>query len=111
MATAAASSHGQRFLDRIDAPDFPCVGAKSALAHAGIEFFEAGDLRAAGSDAALLQALQEFAGQAADDALFVSFVALFPATPALDEPAFEQALWRRLQALHERDAADFGWDA
>src|SRR5688572_16877590 len=106
----AESSHSKQFLARIDDQDFPCVGAKSAAAHEGIEFFEAGDLREADHDAALLKALQDFAGKVPEDALFVSLVALFPDTPALDEPGFERALWQRLQALHGRDADDFAWD-
>ena len=110
MAASGASSR-QQFLDRVARPAFPCVGAKSAAAHDGIRFFEAGDLRCPDRDPALLGQLQCFAAQAAEDALFVSFVALFPHTPALDEAAFEDALWQRLQALHRLDARAFAWDA
>src|SRR5690349_18020589 len=110
MAMAPARDDRQRFLDRIARPAFPCVGAKSAAAQEGIEFFEAGDLRCPRDDAALLAALQRFASGAAPDALFVSFVALFPATPKLAEADFEAALWQRLQALHDRDAVEFAWD-
>jgi FPC/CPF motif-containing protein YcgG len=105
-----ASSHSQRFLDRVARPDFPCVGAKSAAAQEGIEFFEAGDLRCPREDAALLARLQLFAARAPDDTLFVSFVAIFPDTPKLSEEEFETALWQRLQALHELDARNFRWD-
>lgn len=107
---AAARPEAQRFLDRIATPTFPCVGAKSAAANEDIEFFEAGDLRCPEADAALLARLQSFALDAPPDALFVSLVALFPDTPRLGEADFEAALWRRLQALHEGDARDFGWD-
>jgi FPC/CPF motif-containing protein YcgG len=100
----------QQFLDRIARPAFPCVGAKAALAHEEIRFHEAGDLRTDEGDAELLAALQAFARDSAPDALFVSFVALFPRTPPLDEAAFETALWQRLQALHRLDAREFGWD-
>jgi FPC/CPF motif-containing protein YcgG len=105
-----ASSHSQRFLDRVARPDFPCVGAKSAAAQEGIEFFEAGDLRCPRDDAALLARLQLFAAREPDDTLFVSFVAIFPDTPKLSEEEFETALWQRLQALHELDARNFRWD-
>lgn len=33
-----------------------------------------------------------------------------PPLRALTEPAFEQALWQRLQALHALDRRQFGWD-
>lgn len=110
MAIAPVRDERQRFLDRIARPAFPCAGAKSAAAQEGIEFHEAGDLRCPRGDAPLLAALQRFAAAAAPDALFLSFVALFPDTPKLQEPAFEAALWQRLQALHDLDARDFHWD-
>ena len=111
MAIAPAHDERQRFLERIGRPAFPCVGAKSAAAQEGIEFFEARDLRCPRDDAALLARLQGFAAGAPPDALVVSFVALFPDTPKLAEADFEQALWQRLQALHELDAREFEWDA
>jgi FPC/CPF motif-containing protein YcgG len=87
------------------------MGAKAAVAQDAIEFFEAGDLRDPRCDEALLARLQLFAARAQPDALFVSFVALVPATPKLDEEEFEAALWQRLQSLHELDARNFRWDA
>jgi len=110
MARAAHADPRIAFLDRIARPAFPCVGAKSALAHEGIEFFEAGNLRSGEGDAALLARLQQFAAGAAPDALFVSFVALFPRTPRLDERSFETALWQRLQAMQRLDARAHAWD-
>jgi FPC/CPF motif-containing protein YcgG len=110
MPLSPARVDRQRFLDRIARPAFPGAGAKSAAAQQGIEFFEAGDLRCPREDAALLAALQDFAVEAAPDALFLSFVALFPATPKLAEADFEAALWQRLQALHESDCRRHAWD-
>jgi FPC/CPF motif-containing protein YcgG len=110
MAQLRVADNPQRFLDRLARPDFPCVGAKSAAAQQGVEFFEAGDLRCPADDAALLARLQAFASVAPADALFVSFVAIFAGTPKLAEDAFEAALWQRLQALHALDARDHGWD-
>lgn len=111
MAIETQYDSAKLFLDRIARPAFPCVGAKSAVAHDGLEFFEAGDLRDGGSDARLLERLQAFAVGAANDALFISFVAAFPETPRLAEPAFEQGLWQRLQSLQVLDARDYAWDA
>ena len=110
MANSSPTSAQLAFLDRIARPAFPCVGAKSAAAQDAIEFFEAGDLRDPACDEDLLARLQVFAARARDDALFVSFVALFPATPELGEEDFEAALWQRLQALHGLDARNFRWD-
>jgi len=110
MSSASAPDDRQRFLDRVARPGFPCVGAKSAAAQQGIEFFEAGDLCEDCNDPELLARLQVFAAAAPRDALFVSFVAIFPDTPKLAEAEFEAALWRRLQSLHELDAQAFAWD-
>ena len=110
MARTSTTSAPQRFLDRVSRPDFPCVGAKSAASQEGIEFFEAGDLREAGADRALLAKLQGFSARAPADALFVSFVAIFAGTPKLPEAEFEAALWQRLQALQALDARGFAWD-
>ena len=110
MGIRTASTDPQRFLDRVGRPDFPCVGAKSAAAQQGIEFFEAGDLRCPAEDAKLLARLHGFVAGAPEDALFISFVAIFPQTPNLSEAEFEAALWQRLQAMHALDAREFGWD-
>lgn len=42
--------------------------------------------------------------------MFVSLAVLFPGSPRLSEIAFEQALWRRLRAIHVIDRVDHGWD-
>jgi FPC/CPF motif-containing protein YcgG len=108
--SARTSDPAEKIRARIARPDFPCVGAKSALAQDAIAFVEAGDLREDHHDAALLARLQDFAAATPDDAVFVSLVALFPQTPQLGEAAFEAALWSRLRALHLRDAREFAWD-
>ena len=110
MVTATLGSERRPFLDRIGEAAFPCVGAKSAAAHDGIGFFDGGDLRDGEFDEALLAQLQVFAARTREDDLFISFVALYPRTPLLDEPAFEAALWQRLQALHRLDRRNFLWD-
>ena len=110
MARTSSPGAPQRFLDRVSRSGFPCVGAKSAASHEGIEFFEAGDLREGRADAELLSKLQDFVARTPADALFVSFVAIFADTPKLDEAAFESALWQRLQALQALDAREHAWD-
>ncbi len=90
--------------------NYPCLGAKAALARDGIEVLDAGDLADGAHDEATVAALQRFAQNAGGNRLFVSFAVAFAAAPALSEQDFEQALWRRLQALHEIDHRRFGWD-
>ena len=100
----------RRFETRLDDPGFPCAGAKSALSRGGLAFQHGGDLRDDAEDARLLRGVHAFARAQPADALFVSHVMLFPATPALDEADFEAALWRRLQAFHDLDRESHGWD-
>ena len=95
---------------RIAAPNFPCAGAKAALAQKAISFHTAGDLRDDAGDQTLLARLQAFARDTPPDAVFVTLIALFPGTPLLDERAFEAALWSRLQSMHALDAPRHRWD-
>lgn len=107
----AALRDVQQFRNRVDDPRFPCVGAKSAMAAGRLEFLIAGDLCTAGQDAQVVDCLQAFAVSTGSDTVFTSQVVLYPDTPSLDELQFEQALWRRLQALHNIDADTQSWDA
>lgn len=107
---AAGDSSTRRFLARVSLPDFPCVGAKSALAHESIGFIIASSLLGDGDDEHIVTALQAFAAAASSDAVFLSQAVLFPATPPLDELRFEAALWQRLHALHVIDARSHAWD-
>lgn len=100
----------EEFIEQVALPDFPCVGAKSALAQDQLSFVTASDLRRAGDDRRIVRELQAFAHRAAGDAVFLSMIVLFPDTPELDESGFELALWQRLQAFHLLDLADFDWD-
>ena len=97
-------------VDAISQQDFPCVGAKAALARDAIEFIDGGDLRSGKNDSTILRAIQAFAADSAADVVFASMVVVYPLTPRLPELAFEGALWARLQALHERDHATHDWD-
>ena len=90
------------FLDR---PDFPCVGAKSALARGQIQFLVARDFTSAWDDLRIYPALFNFAElYRSQPALFQSFVVLFRGPISLDEPRYESFLWERLQSLTDKDS-------
>lgn len=91
--------------------DFPCVGAKSALAHEQLHYFVGGDIESADDDPAIARQWQQFAARADGDSLFVSLVAMFPASSELSEAGFERALWARLQSIHAIDRERHDWDA
>lgn len=95
-----------RFKAFVMAPDFPCVGAKSALAHRRIVTLVTGDIRCPADDAQVFDRLTRFATDYnRDPVTFQSFAVLFRTPETLSEEAFEAALWARVQALEDRDAA------
>ena len=102
----------RQFEARIADRRFPCIGAKSALSHQDLHYVDGGDLRDAAGDSDVLAALHGFVADAGAETgkVFVSLVALYPATPTLDEAGFEAALWSRLSALHALDRQQHPWD-
>lgn len=92
------------FRDFVRANDFPCVGAKSALSRGTMNFIVARDITSAWDDMRVYSALHGFASRyRANDQLFQSVVLMFEQSPPLDETAFEQNLWKRLQSLSDKD--------
>lgn len=89
---------------------FPCVGAKSALNKGRMQVEKFGALGDPSTTPALHAALQSYSAAYPDPgSVPATFIAVF-AQEQLDEHAFEQRLWRQLQALHAHDCAlGIGW--
>lgn len=108
MPSSTAALHAtlaERFCDFIRASDFPCVGAKSALAKAQMEIVVARDITSAWDDTRIYPRLFELArGFKAEPTLFRSFVVIFEGPTTLDEREFEDAMWGRIQSLADKDA-------
>lgn len=109
--TTAAAGDGAiaaSFRAFIDAPSFPCVGSKAALARGAIRTREFAPLGQRANDIPLLDAIGAFAamldGLDRDDRTVHSFVALFDGPRDTDERRFEALLWSQLQRLHDLDA-------
>ncbi len=100
----------REFLAFVQAPEFPCVGAKAALGRRQIEIFIGEDIRSRSCDRRLALKLRDFARRHAGRSMFVSFVAVFRRAALLSEANFERELWRRLQALHDVDHRECAWD-
>ena len=93
-----------RFQQFVRSPEFPCVGAKSALAKEQMRFVIGRDIRSAWDDLRILPSLLDLARDYRDDpVLFQSLVVLFEEDAALDEAEFEANLWARLQSLTAKD--------
>lgn len=88
----------------ITQPQFPCIGAKSALARGRMHFLVARDITSAWDDLRIYSALFNFAElYRSGPALFQSFVVLFKEPVSLNEAQFETCLWDRLQSLTDKD--------
>ena len=98
-----------RFRDFIRAADFPCVGAKSALARDKMRSLVARDLASAWDDLRIIPELTRLAADYRQSPeLFQTLVVIFEQPEALAEDIFEQYLWERVQSLTDKDALWYG---
>lgn len=94
----------RKFFAHVEATDFPCVGAKSALARGTLTVLACDRIDSAWDDVRIHDALLGFTGRYRDEpALFQSFAVVFEGPTDLDEEAFERALWQRVQSLSDKD--------
>lgn len=98
------------FRSFIQEPDYPCVGAKSALMNEKIKFFVSRDIARPDNDHEIVARLQEFAQELDPTSLFVSFVIIFKETDLMYEQDFENLMWDRLQSFSDIDCKDYQWD-
>ncbi|MBB3695125.1 guanitoxin biosynthesis heme-dependent pre-guanitoxin N-hydroxylase GntA [Sphingomonas sp. BK580] len=83
---------------------FPCVGAKAALARGTLDVLACSRIDSAWDDLRIHDGLVRFAAAyRAEPTLFRSFAVVFEGPEELDEPAFEAALWERIQSLSDKD--------
>ncbi|MDM7957325.1 guanitoxin biosynthesis heme-dependent pre-guanitoxin N-hydroxylase GntA [Blastomonas sp.] len=95
----------QRFRAFIKNPEFPCVGAKSALAKGQMRIIVGRDLRSGWDDLRILPSLMNIAQDyARDPAPFQSLAVVFEEDAGLTEEQFEKHLWQRVQSLTDKDA-------
>jgi FPC/CPF motif-containing protein YcgG len=94
--------------DKVLAPEYPCLGARSAARRGRITVGVFDELGSADSARELLARLTEFARDVDLTTGFASFVAAFRGPVVGSELHFERLLWRELQALHDGD--DHPWN-
>jgi len=91
-------------------PNFPCVGAKSALGREQIVSIEASDMRCSADDARIVASIHAFVrSYESEKKMFTSFAVIFEKPLRLSEAEFEAHLWARLRALNKMDAERFAW--
>ena len=90
-------------------PEFPCIGARSALNQSSYRFAMYDELGSAEASAGLARDLFTFvAEQDSIEGEFTTFIAAFDAPKAIDAQEFERLLWAQLANLHEVDGV--AWD-
>jgi len=101
----ATASLEDRFRAFVAERTFPCVGAKSALAHDAIRIVTARDIAAAWDDLRIYAAIRKFTARyRRRPGPFQSLAVLFADSAPMDEEAFETALWARIQAVTDKDS-------
>ncbi len=94
----------QRFVKSVEAPGFPCVGAKSALGKGQMDILVARDVTSGWDDMRITPALASTVGKyRVDRAIFRTLVVLFEGPTHLSEAEFERHLWARAQSLSDKD--------
>lgn len=107
-----ASAVAGAFKGFVRAPQFPCVGAKSAVMNENYWLGVYPRLASAEASAGLARDLFTFTQELAQtsDDNFKTFVACFREPTDADEHEFERLLWVQLQKLNIKDAPLFDWD-
>lgn len=99
----------EEFSQRIDAVDYPCVGAKSALHTSQYRLGHYGKMGESITTARLAGDLRTYIQETlTTDSSYMTMVAVFR-DEIHSEIDFEQKLWLQLQKLHDADS-DAPWD-
>lgn len=89
---------------RIAQPDFPCVGAKSALARGTLKTLVCHSLASGWDDVMIHRELMAWAEEfRSDPGGLRSLAVVFSGPDDLDEVAFETLMWERIQSFADKD--------
>lgn len=93
-----------KFRSLIEGAEFPCVGAKSALARGTLKIIAARDICSAWNDVEIHDELLNWAFDYRRDPVGLrSMAVIFEQPDALSEAEFESLMWERLQSLADKD--------
>ncbi len=94
----------QELREWIAEPDFPCVGAKSALARGSLKVVRGRSLDSAWDDLKIHRELMDWAYEYdRDPSGLRSLAVVFDGPDDLDEAEFESLMWDRIQSLADKD--------
>lgn len=104
IVTVDAPALENGVIAKIAAADFPCVGAKSALAKGSLTVLPCHSLTSNWDDMKIHQALLAWARDyRRDPAGLRSLVVAFQEPVSLTETEFEAAMWQRIQSFADKD--------
>ncbi|HLA58060.1 MAG TPA: guanitoxin biosynthesis heme-dependent pre-guanitoxin N-hydroxylase GntA [Puia sp.] len=101
----------QEYLGFLHNKEFPCVGARAALAGQHIKCMVANHMACPKDDMAILQFLYDFVDDYRHSKeIFHSVAIVFKDPERLTEESFDELLWIRLQALADLDKRNYDYD-
>ena len=107
---AVCAAHAA-FRSFVEHPDYPCVGAKSALARSSYVMGVYPSLSEPKSAPAVVDDLRWFGAHTEDiGKSYVTFMAVFQDAAIGPPERFEATLWSYLQAMHRYDRHECDWD-
>ena len=100
----SALANAEDFRAKIQQIEFPCVGAKSALARGSLLLINARNITASWNDLEIHRKLLEWSiAFGTNSSGLRSLAVIFDAPVRLSEREFEGALWQRIQSLSDED--------
>ena len=101
----------EAYFNFLNCKDFPCIGAKAALAHGQMHCMVAGHMACPNDDGAILKFLYHFIDDCRNSTdPYHSAAVIFKQPVVLNEKMFDALLWQRLQALSDMDAKEYPYD-
>jgi uncharacterized protein len=92
-------------------PEFPCVGAKTAVNHGTYRFGLYPEMNSHAATAGLAYDLWEYVRERPSfETDYATYVAGFAGPAVCDELEWEKLLWSQLQSLHDLDRVHHPWD-
>lgn len=111
MTPKLQSDISQQYLDFLARKEFPCIGAKAALAKHEVRILTADHMACPHDDRAILEYIYSFV----DDLrlhtpLYSTAAVIFVEPGDVSEADFGKLFWKRLQAISDLDAAHYAYD-
>ena len=103
----AANEYSEFIRDK----NFPCIGAKTALAKNQVQCLVSGNMACPADDEKILEYLYSYIDSyRKTGGIFHSVAIIFTGPDNISEAIFEKLLWQRLQAISNLDSVNYKYD-